>query len=246
MKGLDRETVRRRYNERGRTQTTDAWHRHTASRIDALLLSEFTTIAPGSTVLFTGSGGRSHGLPNGVPIHVDVAERVIRGVRRSAVGDAEQLPIQSDVVDAVICVGSVINYCDAAAVISEAARVLTDGGRFVLDVESSNSLEFFATKTFRRPVDLVHTFFNGEQEDVWVYSRSFISKLLDAAGFSICRVVPIHVVSPLRLRFSSDVAAAARWSSADRLFRRFGGVFACNFVFFCRKGSASRRSASTR
>lgn len=244
---LDRQAVRSKYNERPSPPTNDPWHEYTAREIDRLLQHEFAVRPPNlhDVLVLVGSGGRTHDIVHKRTMHVDVADRLLVGLDRGVVGDAQSLPLAAASTRAVVCVGSVINYCDAAAVISEAARILKPGGRYILDVESSDSFEFLHTRTFRKDIDLIRTFFNGDREHVWVYSRSYIHRLLRSAGFRVECIVPIHIASSLRLRFSSDPVRASRWSVWDKPLRflPFVRALACNLVFFCTKSGTTSRIA---
>ncbi|HEV7429444.1 MAG TPA: methyltransferase domain-containing protein [Thermoanaerobaculia bacterium] len=160
-------------------------------------------------VVFAGSGGRSNGVQHQNVVHIDIAEKTLRYAPGPLLANVEQLPIKGGSIAAVICVGSVVNYCDAAATIAEFARVIRDRGTLILDFESSDSLEFAFTSTFKSAVDLISTFYNERREEIWVYSLRFIEAALAASGFVVTFRFPIHILSPLRLRFSNDVAAAS-------------------------------------
>jgi SAM-dependent methyltransferase len=236
---LSRDAIRDKYNRRAHRLTTDPWHIHTALEIENTLADEFARhpFLQTDIVVFAGSGGRTNGINPPRAIHVDLAEVPLRNVKGAVMANVEQLPIGDGAAAAVISVGSVINYCDAASAIAEFARVTRPGGRLVLEFESSDSLEFLLTRTFRRSVDYITTFYDGEREDIWVYSCRYIAAALVASGYRISRRRPIHILSPLRLRYSSDVSAASRWAAFDERLRDVPGLraLACNFVFFCER-----------
>lgn len=243
---LSRDAIREKYNRRAHRLTTDDWHRHTAREIEKTLADKFAAcpFLETDVVVFAGSGGRTNGIEPRRAVHVDLAELPLRGVKGGVMANVEQLPIADGAVDAIVSVGSVINYCDAASAIAEFARVTRLGGTLVLEFESSDSLEFLMTRTFRRSVDYVSTFFDGDREDIWVYSCRYIAAALVASGYRIWKRHPIHILSPLRLRYSSDVSAASRWAVLDERLRDVPGLraLACNFVFFCERiGRASDR-----
>jgi SAM-dependent methyltransferase len=243
---LSRDAIREKYNRRAHRLTTDEWHRHTALEIERTLADQLAAhpFFETDVVVFAGSGGRTNGIEARRAVHIDLAELPLRHVKGGVMANVEQLPIADRVAAAVVSVGSVINYCDAAAAIVEFARVTRPGGTLVLEFESSDSLEFLMTRTFRRSVDYISTFFDGDREDIWVYSCRYIAAALVASGYRILKRYPIHILSPLRLRYSSDVSAASRWAAFDERLRDVPGLraLACNFVFFCEKiGRASDR-----
>lgn len=243
---LEQQHVRAKYNDIERYRVRDAWHAYTADEIDRLLRA--VVVQPDDVLLYAGSGGRDHGVVSARSIHVDVAERAVVGVHRGVVASVESLPLATESVDRIICVGSVVNYCDAAAAIHEFGRVLVSGGELILEFESSDSLEFLGTPVFRRPVEIVRTFYNHQPETIWVYSRRYLEALLATVNVRVTRVVPIHLASPLLLRFGASEPVASRYSRLDGVLRRVRGFrdFACNFVFFCSKGISSRTKASIR
>lgn len=52
------------------------------------------------------------------------------------------LPFAENSIDNILCVGSVLNYCDAIAAISEFNRVLKYNGHLILEYESSWGFEY--------------------------------------------------------------------------------------------------------
>ena len=246
--GLSLEAVRSNYNARSTEFEADIWHTYTAREIERIIgeRPHSTNVAEPGLILFAGSGGRTNGVTRRNAIHVDLSEAALSGVPGAIVGNVEQLPLRDESAEAVICVGSVINYCDAAATIAEFGRVIRNGGTLILEFESTDSFEFIFTRTFRSAVDFVTTFYNGHPEKIWVYSLRYIEAALAVAGFAVTSRVPIHILSPLRLRFSNAVSEAFAWSFLDNRLRRVPVLrgFACNFVLFCER--TSRTSVAIR
>jgi SAM-dependent methyltransferase len=153
------------------------------------------------------------------------------------VASVEALPLSDGSVDTVICVGSVINYCDPAAAISEFGRVLRPGGALVLEFESSFSAELITQEAYGSSAAVAETFYANREEAVWVYSPAHIRNLLTAGGFKVERSVPIHVISPWALLVSRSGRLAALIARSDHVLR---GVplltrWASNHLFFCGK-----------
>src|SRR5688572_20057798 len=114
-------SVRARYNGFD-GESDDPWHRHTAHAIRSQLRQWKSDLfqTGRDRILNAGSGGDDLGIGSPRTIHLDIAERRLLsrdGLR--LVGSVEAIPLSSGSVDSTICVGSVINYCDAAATIIE-------------------------------------------------------------------------------------------------------------------------------
>ena len=128
--------VRARYNEPGRYSQIDAWHRFTAAEIRRELSAAWPSLGiyKGHLILNAGAGGSDLGLSHPTIINLDISEIRVADLTHPVVGNLEALPLADAVIDTIVCVGSVINYCDAAAAISELGRVLRKSGHLVLRV----------------------------------------------------------------------------------------------------------------
>jgi hypothetical protein len=140
-------------------------------------------------------------------------------------------------VDTVLCVGSVINYCDAAAAIAEFSRVLRPEGYLLLEFESSRSAELVTQSAYGRPAAVARTFCDDAEEVIWVYAFDYINNLLTAAGFRLIEAVPIQIVSPWVLLLTRSTKAAALAGRLDPAVRRARilGRWASNHLLFCRR-----------
>lgn len=200
----------------------DPWSQHTKRSI-AEFVNEVaaTRLALSGGVnpptLNVGSHGNVYGLSAENHFHVDIAEKSLKGIRLACIADVERLPFGSETFDIVLCVGSVINYCSAAAAIFELARVLKPGGQLLLEFETSDSLEFAFTRDLGRDVTTVRTFYNGTLEQIYVYSRRYVTGALKANGLTIYRSSSMHLVSPLVYRAVRSERVAARFSGFDKL-----------------------------
>jgi SAM-dependent methyltransferase len=88
-----------------------------------------------------GSGGFTYGISERSTVHVDIhPERLLR-VNTAVVADIQRPLPFAQVFAACLCVGSVLNHCDAAAVISSLAASLKTGGQLIIEFETSRSLE---------------------------------------------------------------------------------------------------------
>lgn len=197
----------------------DRWSRHTSTNL-AALIAEFATISEGKRILNVGSHGNSYGLHADNQIHLDIAEPSMTGVALAVVGDAETLPFGNEVFDFTLCVGSVINYCSAAAAIAEMGRTLKKSGRLLLEFETSDSLEFMLTPDIGKDVALVRTFYNRMPDRLYVYSCNYISAALRANKMEIDQVRRFHLLSPLAYRLTRSERVASRFARYDNLAQR--------------------------
>jgi SAM-dependent methyltransferase len=240
---IDPVIIRRRYNSRLEIwPVDDVWHRYTYERLIAAV--NRLTRALGlrnKTILNLGSGGNGYGINADSHVHLDLADIRLPQVKLAAVGTAECLPFKNNSFDFVLCVGAVLNYCDAAAAISEIARVLTPTGILFLEFESSESAEYLWTSKFGIASTFVTTNFQGEPESLWLYNPSYIIGLLKAVGMSVMHNEGFHAITAFIFRLTRNERFAIRFVQIDRLifvrtlFRRF----ACNRILLAKKSMKS-------
>jgi SAM-dependent methyltransferase len=190
--------------------------------------------------LNAGSGGNDLGLCPDSTINLDISEVRVARLPNPVVASIETLPFANGTIDMILCVGSVVNYCDAAAAISEFGRVLRPSGQLVLEFESSRSAELLTQDAFGRTVAVAETFYADQKETVWVYSPEFVKNLLLGAKFAIVRRIPVHILSPWVLLITRSVPAAAVIARLDRYARYLPILsrWASNHLLFCQKRSA--------
>ena len=111
-------------------------------RIVEKWLEQYST--DGMRILNAGSGGTEYKTAGEI-IHLDIIEKFVCAFKDYIVGSVEDINLPNNCIDGVICVGSVLNYCDAQKAISEFSRILKPQGFYVLEFERSNSAEFLWT-----------------------------------------------------------------------------------------------------
>ena len=238
---IDSEKVRKRYNDiKDIWNKEDMWHGYTRWRIHRFLQFFFRDKpVEGCKLLNAGSGGNDYGLNDIEQFHVDIAESKIKHFSNSLISNIERMPIKNDEFDYCLCVGSVINYCDAAAVIQEFRRVLKQDGYLILEFEGSKSFEFIFKSSFDRTASIAETFYQGSVEQIWIYSERYLKSLLQDNGFRILMVERFHIFSPIVYRMSKNPNLAARFVRLD-LVANFIPVlrtFAANIILTCVKVS---------
>jgi len=218
---------------------TNRWSTHTQANIAELLRAHLVPgmLGPDNAILNVGSHGNGYGIDQPLHYQTDIVLEPISQLPLACVADAEALPFKNGCFGITICVGSVVNYCSAAEVISELARVTQKGGYLFIEFETSDSFEFWLTPEFSRDVTLVKTFYNGDMEDLYVYSKRYIEGALLANDFKPVSSTPFHVITPLVYRVFRHEQLAARCGLLDRMARKLPALrnFSANVFVVAQK-----------
>lgn len=125
----------------------------------------------------TGQGVRGLGVPTGVV--VDAAPGMLAGARDHGIpavrGDARQLPVPDETVDAVLLLDALHHMPEGEAVIADAARVLRPGGVLVV-------LEFDPTTVRGRLLVAAEHLFGFEST---FFSPNELAATMRAAGLDV-------------------------------------------------------------
>lgn len=236
---LETSAVRARYGDPSAYTVTDSWHDHTGEEVRREIVRSWNALPTQSehVILNAGAGDNDLGLFPPSTINLDISETGVLSLHNPLVASIENIPLEDGSVDTVVCIGSVINYCDAAAAIVEFTRVLRPGGYLVLEFESSYSAELFTKNSYRQSAAVVESFYAGQPEVVWAYSPKYIFNLLRAANLRVKRDFPVHVLSPWALLLLGNVRVAAVIARLDRVVRGlpFLTRWASNHLLFCEK-----------
>ena len=188
-------------------------------------------------ILNAGSGGETCGLPEDQIYHLDICAKNLPSSARTFVGDVHDPPFADSFFDITVCVGSVLNYCDAAVAIGSLARVTKPGGKLFVEFECSWALDYLFRKEFKKNVALAETFYDTHKVRLWSFSESFIEGILSASGFNVVKRSHAHLFSSLVQRITGNPNFAARFFCLDRLLRRIPMLssYCSNVIFFCEK-----------
>ena len=236
---IDPHLTRLKYEQRTEIwPSSDLWHSYTARRLERIVErlgkpGEFT----GKRVLNLGSGGKSYGFESCELTSVDIAMSLVSTQPQPVVGTAEELPFADNTFDLVLCVGSVINYCDAVALCREISRVLKHEGKAILEFESSNSAEYIRRPQYKLDAVGVRVPYQGQLESIWLYSPSYLRALLSAVGMQVNQDLGFHTVTTIAYRLFGTESSAMIFSELDTFgfVSRLLRSFACNRIFLAQK-----------
>lgn len=234
-KYVDQDTVREFYNNTSEIWASDDhWHLWSKQQIEKYLHS--LMFQHSDYVLNAGSGGNTYGITCNM-VHVDIADQKLVGVSNAIVSSIEKMPINDAIFDAAICVGSVINYCDAAASIAELSRVLKQNGTLILEFENSLGYEYKGTSAYCKAATVITVKFQGQDHTQWLYSFKYIKSLLLANGLIIDDVFPYQIMSSLALKHFSNETVAVKYAKLDCFARKipFISAHANNIIIRCHK-----------
>lgn len=216
---INQEDVRTLYNGiENIWPENDQWYNYTHQQITNFLkhYEKVLNINSNTLILNAGSAGNDYGI-SGKHIHLDIAEKHLVDIPNSIVGSIEQIPIEDNIFDVCICVGSVINYCDAFTALNEIKRILKPNGYLILDYDQSKSFEFVGTSTYNKNIDMVHTFNSGSDDKIWVYSDNYMSSILNEKNFKIINKKFYHNISPLIYKLTNDEYKSSKFAFLDKI-----------------------------
>ncbi len=213
----------------------DEWYNHTQKCIREFIVKNCQALLSEKSIyLNAGSGGSEYEI-NGVCYHVDIAENLICKFKNYYVASVENLPFESDKFDVVICVGSVINYCDAISSIKELYRVTKHNGYLIVEFERSNTGELWFTPDYGKITTKQHYEYLGHTHTLWLYSEKMIKNILNEVGFSIVKLERFHGISSLANRYIHNENSAGIYSKFDFIIKPFSYFFAHNVIILCKK-----------
>ena len=158
----------------------DKWHWVTHEMIKSFIWKSLNMIPDSKNfkILNAGSAGNSYEISEENMVHLDIAQNKIIHLSNSILSNIEDIPIKSNMFDLILCVGSVINYCDPIRVFYEFNRLLNNNGYIIIEFESSCTFELLGKRKFNKNIVLTDTFYNGSVERLWYYAEKFIKGIV--------------------------------------------------------------------
>ena len=218
MQKLDEEKIKDFYNSIDNVWgNNDPWHDYSQSVISMYIGKK--GIFKDSIVLNAGSAGNTYNIDCKNMYHVDIAEEKIKNAKNAVVATIENLPFENNFFDNIICVGSVLNYCDAFNAISELSRVLKPNGNLIIEFESSWGYEYINTESYKQDACIITTEYIEAQHRQWLYSHKYIFKILSSYNLKIIQKKSFHIADGLLSRICSDQTAVKYTKILDKVLR---------------------------
>ncbi|MDR2805872.1 MAG: class I SAM-dependent methyltransferase [Dysgonamonadaceae bacterium] len=235
LQKLDIEKIRQFYNDVPEIwNKDDYWHLYSKCQIEKCLKKHLFN--ENEYILNAGSGGNDYGLKCNLH-HVDIAQNKIEHFDKYTVASVENLPFSNNLFNGVICVGSVVNYCDAVATISELSRVLKSSGTLILEFENSWGFEYRQKSVYRTAANITSVIFQNQLHIQWLYSYKYIQNLIKQYNLQITHIYRFHLLSALMLSMGYDERTATQYTKYDKLLQYipFINNHSNNMVLICRK-----------
>ena len=237
MEKVDQEAIKDFYNSVDDVWPHDNdWYSYTRKGIYKYVRKNCNPLN-NSYILNAGSGGNDYGLKSDNIYHVDIAGDKIAHLKNAAVSSIEKMPFPDGMFDYSICVGSVINYCDAITAITEMSRVLKKNGILILEFNSSISFEYFGKEEYSKPVTIGNSIYIGQSHRFWIYSFDYIKKILKENSFNIQKYSGLHILSSWYYKKCNDENIAAKLAKFDCIFRcmPYFKKHANSLILLCKK-----------
>lgn len=200
----------------------DKWHKYIHKKTTEIV-EKWAKSSSKSLILNAGSGGTTYRI-NGEIYHVDLCENKINNFSHYWVGSIEHLPYADNYFDLIICVGSVLNYCDNInEIIHEFNRVLKPCGRIILEYEKSESAEFIASANYGKSHFIEDFVYNNQRHKLCLYSYFTVNEIMIKLNFTLKKQKWLHILSSIKLGSPPLYDKAARYAKYDP-FLQFLGV----------------------
>lgn len=234
MMQIEYDDVKDFYNEHIDCWNDDLFSKMTTSFIDDYVNAYVRTLTEEDVVLNAGSGGKTY-TTRASMVHVDIAENTLVGCSNAYVCNILDLPFEHRTFDCVICVGTVINYCEIEKALAELSRVSKDEAYLILEYERSGS--GFLENGIR---NLDRVVFNHEYFDVphknLLYSDELVKSILEKNGFHILEAKYFNTSIPWLERYISDDLAHKLVFLEDIMQKiTYFSRYSHNCILLCRK-----------
>ncbi|MDU6267610.1 type 11 methyltransferase [Streptococcus mitis] len=226
MDKVDPNKVKEFYNTHDQMWEINNWYKYSQSTIVSFLHKQHYT----GNILNAGSGGNDYGITSPM-IHLDISEEKVKDIKGSVIGNLEVPSLfNTNSFGSIICVGSVINYCNSYKVIENFQKWLIEDGELILEFENSSSFEYLFTAFFNKPMTIVSTNYIDSNHVIYTFSLDYIISLLQLNNFEILEITGFHILSSLVLRFFKSENFASKFVFLDKFL---------NKIYYFKKHSAN-------
>lgn len=223
-------TAYRNYKNNTPWPADDTWHYVTHLIIEKFVANWVDKYTYENSICLNIGSGLSKYPVKGTLIQMDIISEYVESQPNYIVGSLEDIPIEDNSVEFIICVGSVLNYCDAIRSINEIKRVLKKNGKALIEFERSNSAEFLLTKDYGSDVFLKKYNYNNQEHLLWMYSEKYIKKILSHNGFRIENIYRFHILSSLMYKLGFSEKESSKYYKLDDSFQLLSYPFAHNVI----------------
>lgn len=206
------------YNKVNDVWANTPWYKYSKEQIQKHINK--LNISLDKLILNAGSGGNSYGIVSNNLIHVDIAGDKLKNISNSVVASIEKLPFDDNTFDIIICVGSVLNYCDCIGGISELLRVLKYNGILLLEYESSWGFEYKFNKVYKKDASLICLTYIEQNHKQWLYSPRYVNKAITMCGGKILYQTGFHLSSGIIANFTDNDTICVKFNKFDGILGR--------------------------
>ncbi len=226
--------IRDFYNEHVTCWSSDLFSQMTTSYIDRYVNKAVKILDDKAVLLNAGSGGKIY-RTKAKQIHIDIAEKTLQNVKNAFIGNIIDMPFDENYFDCVICVGTVINYCEIEKAIREINRVSKNHALLILEYERSGS--GLVQKDNRNSDYTVfhHTYFNKSHRNL-LYSDLYIREVLSEYGYLVKKAKKFNTTIPWMEMFATE-KIAHKMTIFEPIFRAFPIInrYSHNEILICEK-----------
>lgn len=215
----------------------NSWYDYTHRRIISFINKNSSIFSSNNKVLNAGSGGSIYDDIEGIFYHVDISDKFIKNLPNNFIASIENLPFENEFFDSIICVGSVVNYCDLLTAIAEMYRVLKNKSYFILEYERSQTGELIFKTDYGKPTSFqIYQYNNQDNHKLWLYSDKYVDNVLSSIGFRMVKCEYYHVLSSLFNRFLDNEIKSGVFSKYDNYIPSYlQKLLAHNRILLCYK-----------
>ncbi|MGP1568677.1 MAG: methyltransferase domain-containing protein [Peptoanaerobacter stomatis] len=213
------------------------WYKYSQKRIISYIQKQ--NYPTNSRILNAGSGGNSYGIISKMT-HLDISPNKLKNISNTIVANIEDVELPTESFDTIICVGSVINYCNSYRVLEKFSCWLACGGELILEFENSGSFEYAFSQSFNKSISIVTTQYIEDEHTIYIYSLKYILNLLMSNNLEIEEIIGFHIISSFLLKLGLSENIASKLAFLDKFLGKlsFFKKHAANIIIKCKKSKA--------